>query len=132
MNQNPLNLTNTHYNLTKKNTQPLSENSKPVFYELEKFNEDWQTTFQQSDLFDHIIAENLKNDKFRELLFTDEFASNLQLEIQETKDILQTEIAIQFNNFLNDLFFGNVDSIDTQALKQAIVGLNKEIDFNTP
>ena len=88
MNQNPLNLTNTYYNLTKKNSQTLAENSKAVFYELEKFNEDWLTTFQQVDLFDQILAENLKNDKFRELLFTDDYASNLQLEIQETKDIL--------------------------------------------
>jgi hypothetical protein len=94
MNQSPLNLHNTYYHLTAKNTVTIEENTKPIFYELEKFNDDWVTTFHQVDLFDNILAENLKNDKFRDLIFTDEFASNLQLEIQESSDKLQTEVLV--------------------------------------
>lgn len=39
---------------------------------------------------------------------------------------------VQFNNFLNDLFFGNVDSIDTRGIKSAMVSINKDITFNSP
>lgn len=132
MNQSPLKLHNTYYNLTKKSEAAVQHNTKPVFYELEKFNEDWSTTFNQVDLFDHILHENLKNEKFRELVFTDDFASNLQLELQESKDKLQTELLVQFNNFLNDLFFGNVDSIDTRDIKSAMININKDVNFNSP
>jgi hypothetical protein len=72
----------------------VEEVTKPIFYELEKFNEDWLTTFEQTDLFDHILAENLKNDKFRNLIFSDDFASNLQVEIQETEDNLTGEVLV--------------------------------------
>lgn len=131
MNQSPLNLHNTYYNLTKKNELAVEEVTKPIFYELEKFNDEWLTTFQQVDLFDFILAENLKNEKFRNLIFTDEFASNLQLEIDESSDKIATEVLVQFNNFLNDLFFGNVDSIDSSNVKIAIQNVNQEITFNS-
>ena len=50
--------------------------------------------------------------------------------MQESKDKLSTEVLVQFNNFMNDLFFGNVISIDSGNLKQAIANLETGINFN--
>jgi len=81
MKQNPLGFHNTHISVTKKlETNTFAENTKPFFYELDKYNDDWLTTFQKTDLFDQILAENLKNSKFTDLIFNDDFASNVQLE----------------------------------------------------
>ena len=131
MKQNPLDFHNTYLSVTKKFEQSvIKENTKPYFYELEKYNDDWLQTFQKTDLFDQVLAENLKNNKFTDLIFNDDFASNLQLEIQESKDKLSLEVLVQFNNFMNDLFFGNVISIDSASLKQAISNIDPEIYFS--
>ena len=131
MNQSPLNKHNNHYALTFKGTREIEAVTAPIFYELKNYNEAWQDTFQPADLFDHVLTESLKNEKFQSLVFTDEFASSLQREIEETEDRNEVEIVVQFNNFVNKLFYRNLESITTRGIKTALLRIDPDLDFNS-
>jgi hypothetical protein len=131
MNQSPLKKHNNHYALTFKGIPQITEVSKPIFYELKNFNEDWRTTFKAVDLFDQILLQNFENQKLLDFMFTDEFAEAIQSEGEEPENLLEAEIIAQFNNFVNDLFYGNVESCTSTALKTAILRVDPDVKFNT-
>lgn len=131
MNQSPLKKCNENYTLTFKGISEITELTKPVFYELENFNENWSQLFIKDDIFDNILEQNLKNDKFRALLFTDEFASTLLSEIEDSSDFKKTEIFVQFNNFVYDIFYGNSTSVTSSELKRSIARIDPDISFAT-
>lgn len=131
MNQSPLKKYNENYTLTFKGLTQITELTKPVFYELENFNENWSSIFIKDDIFDNILEQNLRNEKFRALLFTDEFASTLLSEIEDSANLKNTEIMVQFNNLVYDLFYGNSTAVSSNELKRAIARIDPDISFAT-
>lgn len=131
MNQSPLKKYNDNYTLTFKGISEIREITKPVFYELENYNDNWTSIFLKDDIFDNILEQNLKSEKFKSLLFTDEFASALLTEIEESDNIRLTEILVQLNNFAYDLFYGNSASVTSSEIKRAIARIDPDISFAT-
>lgn len=131
MNQSPLKKCNDNYTLTFKGTSQIKELSKPVFYELQNFNENWPSIYLKDDIFDSILAQSLKNEKFRSLIFSDDFASALLNDVDDSPDMRTTELLVQFNNLAYDLFYGNSTSLSASQLKAAIARIDPDISFAT-
>lgn len=129
MNQSPLKKYNDNYTLTFKGTSQIREITKPVFYELENFNENWSSIFLKDDIFDNILEQNFKNERLRSLIFSDEFASTLLSDIEDSPDMRTTELLVQLSNFAYDLFYGNAASLTTGELKRAIARVDPDISF---